>query len=65
MIELKIEILNNNLIRHYAEDRQGNRYYIKQVETGVEYEEAVDIIPCKYTYEITNKQIECEDKELV
>ena len=37
MIELKTEILENNLIRHYAEDSLGNKYYIRQVETDIEY----------------------------
>ena len=57
MIELKSEIIEG-LIKHYAEDSQGNKYYIKQVETGIEYQEAVDLIPCKYTYEVTDKKIE-------
>lgn len=60
---IKSEILDN-LIRHYAEDENGARYYIKQVETGIEYDEAVDIIPCKYTYIETSKKIEkSENKE--
>jgi hypothetical protein len=58
MIELKSKILNNTFIVHYAEDSQGNRYYIKQVETGNEYEEAVDLIPCRYSYVVTDKKIE-------
>ena len=58
MITLKSEIIDNKFIKHYAEDEQGNKYYIKQVETGVEYSEAVDIIPCRYSYVVTNKQIE-------
>jgi hypothetical protein len=58
MIELKTIYLENNLIKHYAEDSLGNRYYIKQVETGIEYEEAIDVIPCKYTYVVTDKKIE-------
>lgn len=58
MIELKTIYLENNLIKHYAEDSQGNKYYIKQVETGIEYEEAIDVIPCRYTYVVTNKKIE-------
>jgi hypothetical protein len=28
------------------------------VETGIEYEEAIDVIPCRYTYVVTNKKIE-------
>lgn len=58
MIELKTEIIKEKLIRHYAEDEQGNKYYIKQVETGIEYPEAVDVIPCRYTYVVTDKKIE-------
>lgn len=58
MIELKIEVLDNDLIKHYAEDSEGNKYYIKQVETGIEYAEAIDVIPCKYVYIATDKKIE-------
>jgi hypothetical protein len=58
MVLIKYEILENNLIKHYAEDSLGNRYYIKQVETGIEYEEAIDVIPCRYTYVVTDKKIE-------
>lgn len=61
MITLKTEIIDNKFIRHYAEDEQGNKYYIKQVETGIEYAEAVDIIPCRYSYVVTEKRIEEEE----
>lgn len=43
-----------NLIKYYAEDENGNRYYIKQVETEIDdYTEAIDVYPSKYTYEAT------------
>lgn len=58
MIEIKTEIIKEKLIRHYAEDENGVKYYIKQVETGIEYDEAIDVIPCRYTYVATNKKIE-------
>ena len=45
----------------YAEDENGVRYYIKQVETGIEYEEAVDVYPCRFTYVITNKKVQVDD----
>lgn len=66
MIELKTEITEDNLIKHYAEDSQGNKYYIQQVETGIEYSEAIDVIPCRYTYVVTDKKIEEieEDSEI-
>lgn len=63
MITLKTEIIDNKFIRHYAEDEQGVRYWIKQVETGVEYDEAVDILPCRYTYIITDKPVEQEAQD--
>lgn len=69
MIELKVQnpyIDENgnvwgNLERHYAEDENGVKYYILQVETGIEYDEAVDKIPCRYTYKVTDKPVEVED----
>lgn len=47
-----------HLERHYAEDENGIRYKILQVETGIIYDDAVDYIPCKYTYEITEEKVE-------
>ena len=47
-----------NLIKHYAEDKEGNKYYIKQIETGIEYSEAVDVYPSRYKYIATDKKIE-------
>ena len=61
MITLKSEIIDNKFIKHYAEDEQGVKYYIKQVETSVEYSEAVDIIPCRYSYVVTEKVVQ-DDK---
>ena len=48
------EILNERLVRHYSDKGM----MILQVETGVEYADAVDVIPCRYTYEETDKPIE-------
>ncbi len=52
-----------NLIKHYAEDENGVRYYIKQVETGVEYPEAIDVFPCRYTYVATQNKVETESEK--
>lgn len=54
------------LVKTYSTENK----YIKQVETGLEYDEAVDIgekvgenyKPTKYTYEETDKEIEVEEK---
>lgn len=73
MIELKTQYpyindageVHQNLIKHYAEDENGKKYKIKQIDTGVEYSEAVDIYPCKYTYIATETEAEEEDEEMV
>lgn len=54
--------LNDNLIKHYAKDDEGKLYYIKQVQTGVIFEQAVDIYPCSYSYEATNIPITEEEQ---
>lgn len=47
------EIIEDNRIHHYSD----LGYMIKQVETGLLYEDAIDINPCPYTYEETNEII--------
>ena len=42
-----------NLYRSYSDAG----FYIKQVETGIEYEEAIDVENAHYTYEETDKLI--------
>lgn len=49
-------------VRHYSDQQ----LKIRQVETGIVYEDAVDVLPCRYTYEETNEPIitvEPEDDE--
>ena len=41
-------------IRHWSDANK----YILQVETGFEYVDAVDVLPCRYTYEETDHDIE-------
>lgn len=47
------EILSETLVRHYS----GKGMKLKQVETGIVYDEAIDTIPCRYTYEETDERI--------
>ena len=54
-----IENINDALIKHYSD----KNVYIKQIETGVEYASAIDVIPCRYTYEETDKEIPSVDFE--
>lgn len=46
----------SDFIRHYS----NLGYNIRQIETGVLYEEAVDCLPCMYTYEETELPIDEE-----
>lgn len=48
-----------NLIKFYSDEG----YYIKQVETGAIYEEAVDVYPSIYTYEETEEIIPKPESE--
>lgn len=41
----QIEINGNEFLHTYSD-----MYMLRQVETGVLYIEALDLIPCKYTY---------------
>ena len=53
----KITINNKELLHTYSD----NNKYILQVETNVEYNEAYDVIPCKYTYIETEEEIVIEE----
>lgn len=44
---------HNNLVKHCSDDNK----MLLQVETGVKYAEAVDVYPCRYTYEETGEDI--------
>ena len=52
------EKLSQQLVRHYSD--QGVK--IMQVETGLVYDEAIDTIPCRYTYMETDNIIEVEEE---
>ena len=49
-----------NLYRNYSDEHK----YILQVETGVEYAEAIDVENATYTYTETNKDIPEESEEI-
>ena len=53
-----IEVNGRTLIKHESDSGK----MIRQVETGLEYTSAVDVIPCRYTYEETEKDISDEVK---
>ena len=51
-----IEELTNGRVRHYS----NKGLMIRQIETGALYEDAMDVIPCPYTYEETDTPIDGE-----
>ena len=54
----KVKIENRELLHTYSD----NNKYILQVETNAKYNEAYDIIPCKYTYKETEEEIVIEEE---
>lgn len=46
MITQEEKIINGKTFLH----TYSNEFVLEQVETGQQYDEAYDIIPCKYTY---------------
>lgn len=53
-------IENSNLITHYSDEGK----YIRQIETGIIYNSATDVIPCRYTYEETDESYEIPLEEI-
>ena len=49
-------VKHDNLIRTYSNAKK----VIKQLETGAEYDEAIDILPVRFTYSETDKDIVVE-----
>ena len=47
----------DNRVKHYSD----KNVMLLQKETGKIYVDAVDVIPCKYTYEETDTPIEYEE----
>lgn len=47
-----------NLYRTYSTEN----FYIRQIETGIEYGEAIDVENAPYTYEETDRLIEFHEK---
>lgn len=50
---------DGRLIRHFSDEG----LMLRQVETGIVYTEAVDVVPSQYTYEETDQVIEVTAEE--
>lgn len=51
------EQVSEMCVRHYS-DRMMK---LRQIETGILYDDAVDVIPCRFTYEETDDPVEESD----
>ena len=59
---IRSEIIDNMVIRHWSDAN----VKLRQVETGTLWNDAVDILPCAYTYEETDElldPVEIDDAE--
>lgn len=57
---IQIEYLNEGkLIRHYSDTGM----LLLQNETGIKYADAIDVVPCQYTYTETEEPVEVEYEE--
>ena len=59
VVQKEVNIGSRTLLHTYSDSNK----YILQVETNTKYDEAYDVIPCRYTYVETNEKIEREEKE--
>jgi len=58
---IKTEYLSNSeLIRHWSD----LNLKIRQIETGIVYDDAIDVVPCRYTYEETDEPIDVPDEPI-
>ena len=49
-----VDVGGRTLIKHESDSGK----MIRQIETGREYSSAIDTIPCKYSYEETERDVE-------
>lgn len=57
---LQTEMVTPKRIRHYSDAGM----MIRQIETGILYEDAVDRVPCRWTYEETDTPIPEQEFEV-
>lgn len=56
---IQTEMIGERIL-HYSDQNMK----IRQVETGKLYEDAIDVMPCQYTYEETEIPIPVDDEEI-
>lgn len=72
MVYLHEKPIGDKLIRHWANEIEADdgseefetaTYKIRQTQTGIIYNDAVDVVPCNFTYEATDEIIPAESEE--
>lgn len=58
IIQKEVNIGSRTLLHTYSDSNR----YILQVETNTKYDEAYDVIPCRYTYKETEEEIKKEEE---
>lgn len=56
---IQTEMIGERIL-HYSDQNMK----IRQIETGKLYEDAIDVMPCRYTYEETDIPIPVDDEEI-
>ena len=56
---IQAEMIGERIL-HYSD----HGMKIRQIETGKLYEDAIDVMPCQYTYEETDIPIPVDDEEI-
>lgn len=56
---IQTEMIGERIL-HYSDQNMK----IRQVETGKLYEDAIDVMPCQYTYEETDIPIPADEEEI-
>ncbi len=59
IIQKEVNLSSRTLLHTYSDSNK----YILQVETNTKYDEAYDVIPCKYTYVESEEEIEKPTEE--
>ena len=59
IVQKEVNFGSRTLLHTYSNSNK----YILQVETNTKYDEAYDVIPCRYTYTETEEEIEKPTEE--
>ena len=59
IVQQEVNFSSRTLLHTYSDSNK----YILQVETNTKYDEAYDVIPCRYTYTETEEEIEKPTEE--